>query len=365
MYRMIFLEIGSRDPFNFLNSMKIKAAVLYELGKPLVVEELITEELLPGQVLVKIFYSGVCRSQLMEARGLRGNDAWLPHLLGHEASGEVISIGDGVTKVKIGERVILGWIQGDGIEAAGAKYRNLRNEIINSGRVTTFSNYSVVSENRIVKLDEGIPLDVAVLFGCALPTGAGIVFNELKPVEGESIAVIGLGGIGLSALMALKEFKPKVLIAIDISDEKLKMAKEFGATHLINSKTQNPIIELKNIIPNGIDACVESGGQIETIELGISILKKTGRMYFASHPEEGKFIKIDPFDLISGKKIFGSWGGGCKPDIDIPRLTKSFKSGIFPLHKLLTKRYNLDQINEALSDLEKGIVFRPLIEMTH
>lgn len=345
--------------------MKIKAAVLYELGKPLVVEELITDELLHGQVLVKIFYSGVCRSQLMEARGLRGNDTWLPHLLGHEASGEVISIGDGVTKVKIGDKVILGWIKGDGIEAAGAKYRNLRNEIINSGRVTTFSNYSVVSENRIVKLEEGIPLDVAVLFGCALPTGAGIVFNELKPVENESIAVIGLGGIGLSALMALKEFKPKILIAIDISDEKLKLAKEFGATHLINSKTQNISIEINKIVSNGVDACVESGGQIETIELGISIIKKTGRIYFASHPEQGKCIKIDPFELISGKKIYGSWGGGCKPDIDVPRLTDSFKSGMFPLHKLITKKYNLDQVNGALSDLEKGLVFRPLIEMSH
>lgn len=345
--------------------MKIQAAVLYELDKPLVVEELNTEELLNGQVLVKIFYSGVCRSQLMEARGLRGNDAWLPHLLGHEASGEVVSIGTGVTKVKKGDKVILGWIKGDGIEADGAKYTNSTSQIINSGRVTTFSNFSVVSENRIVKLDEGIPLDVAVLFGCALPTGAGIVFNELKPEEKESVAVIGLGGIGLSALMALKELKPKVLIAIDISDDKLNLAKEFGATHLINSKTQNVISEIKKITPNGVDACVESGGQIETIELGISIINKTGRLYFASHPEQGKFIKIDPFDLISGKKIFGSWGGGCFPDRDIPRLTKIYKNGSLPLHKLITKRYSLDNINQALSDLENGLVFRPLIEMCH
>ena len=348
-----------------MNKINIKAAVLYELNKPLVVEEIYMEELLLGQVLVKIFYSGICRSQLMESKGLRGNDPWLPHLLGHEASGEVISIGDGVTKVKIGDKVILGWIKGDGIEADPAKYTNSTSQKINSGRVTTFSNYSVVSENRIVKLDERVPLDVAVLFGCALPTGAGIVFNELMPLENESIAVIGLGGIGLSALMALKEFKPKVLIAIDISDEKLKMAKEFGATHLINSKTQNPTIEINKIIPNGVDACVESGGQIETIELGVSIIKKTGRMYFASHPEQGKFIKIDPFDLISGKKINGSWGGGCKPDIDIPRLTNSYINGTFPLNKLVTKRYSLDQINIALSDLEEGLVFRPLIEMEH
>lgn len=174
--------------------MTIKAAVLYELNQPLVIEELNTKELLPGQVLVKIFFSGVCRSQLMEARGLRGNDQWLPHMLGHEASGEVISTGKGVTKVKIGDKVVLGWIKGNGLDADGAKYTNSKNEIINSGRVTTFSNYSIVSESRIVKLEEGVPFDVAVLFGCALPTGAGIVFNELKPLENESLAVIGLGG---------------------------------------------------------------------------------------------------------------------------------------------------------------------------
>jgi S-(hydroxymethyl)glutathione dehydrogenase/alcohol dehydrogenase len=348
-----------------MNNININAAILYELDKPLVVEKIISKKLLPGQVFVKIFYSGVCRSQLMEARGLRGNDPWLPHLLGHEASGEVLFIGDGVSKVKRGDKVIVGWIKGEGLDAQGAKYSNTKGDIINSGKVTTFSNYSVISENRLVKLDEEIPLDVAVLFGCALPTGAGIVFNELKPLENESIAVIGLGGIGLSALMALKEFNPKVLIAIDISDEKLKMAKEFGATHLINSKTQDVHLEINKIVPNGVDACVESGGQIETIELGISIIVKTGRLYFASHPEQGKFIKIDPFDLISGKKIFGSWGGGCKPDIDIPRLTNSYKRGKFPLNKLITKRYSLDQINEALSDLERGLVFRPLIEMTH
>jgi S-(hydroxymethyl)glutathione dehydrogenase / alcohol dehydrogenase len=343
----------------------IKAAVLYELNKPLRISELTLPELLPGQVLVKIFYSGVCRSQLMEARGYRGNDPWLPHLLGHEASGEVISTGEGVTKVQPGDKVIMGWIKGDGIEAPGAKY-TCGDETINSGRVTTFSNYSIVSENRLVKLPKGIPLDVAVLFGCALPTGAGIVFNELKPTEYENIIVIGLGGIGLSAMMALNEAKPNVLIAVDISDEKLKLAKAFGASHTINSQKQNVIEEVKKILPNGADACIESGGKVETIELGFSLIRKGGgRVYFASHPPEGQTIKLDPFELISGKTIYGSWGGGCCPDTDVPRLAKSYLTGHFPLEKLVTKRYTLEQVNEALEDLEQGRVFRPLIEMKH
>ena len=241
-----------------MNELNIKAAVLYELNMPLVIEDIKPNKLLSGQVLVKIFYSGVCRTQLMEARGNRGNDPWLPHLLGHEASGEILAIGENVTKVKIGDKVILGWIKGEGIDAQGAKYTSSEGKIINSGKVTTFSNYSIVSENRLVKLDDEIPLDVAVLFGCALPTGAGIVFNELKPLKNESVAVIGLGGIGLSALMALNEIKPDILIAIDISDEKLNLAKEFGATHIINSKNSNVLKEVCKIIPEGVDACVES-----------------------------------------------------------------------------------------------------------
>lgn len=347
-----------------MSSYNVKAAVLFELNKPLKIIELDLPELLTGQVLIKVFYSGVCRSQLMEARGLRGEDQWLPHLLGHEGSGEVISVGDGVTKVKKGDLVVLGWIKGEGLEAPGAKYA-AGNQTINSGRVTTFSNYTIVSENRLVHLPEGIPLDIAVLFGCALPTGAGIVFNELKPAENESVAVIGLGGIGLSALMAIVESKPKVLIAIDVSEEKLEMARLFGATHIVNSQHQNVKDEVKAITGSGVDACIESGGKIETIELGFSIIKNSGRVYFASHPAAGQFIKLDPFELISGKRIFGSWGGGCNPDIDVPRLAKSYHLGHFPLEKLIGKRYDLEQINEALDDLENGRVFRPLIKMTH
>lgn len=343
----------------------IQAAVLYGLNKPLVIDQIRVKELLEGQVFVKIYFSGVCRSQLMEARGSRGFDPWLPHLLGHEASGEVIAVGKGVTKVKVGDKVILGWIKGDGIDANGAKYINKKGEIINSGKVTTFSNYSVVSENRITKLDVDIPRDVAVLFGCALPTGAGIVYNELKPKENENIAIVGLGGIGLSALMALNEYNLNKIIAVDISKEKLEYAIKLGATDTLNPLDKKFEEKKLKLLNKGVDGCVESGGKIESIELGISLLKNTGRMYFASHPENGKKISIDPFELISGKKIFGSWGGAYDPEKDIVRLSSNFKRGNYPLDELIKKRYTLNEINNALDDLEKGVVFRPLIKMNH
>lgn len=339
-----------------------KSAVLFNTNKPLRVVELEIPQLDFGQVLVKIFYSGVCRSQLMEARGFRGRDAWLPHLLGHEASGEVIEIGSGVTKVQVGDQVILGWIKGEGIEAEGAKYL-YNDQFINSGKVTTFSYYSIVSENRLVKIPPNVPLDVAVLFGCALLTGAGMVLNELKPNSEMSVVVIGLGGIGLSALMALKYLKCKNVIAVDISDDKLELAKLFGANHIINSKMENTREKVLSILGDYSDACIESGGKTETIELGFSLIKKTGKLIFASHPPEGEFINIAPHELISGKQIFGSWGGGCKPDIDIPKLAEIYLKGKVPLEKLITKRYTLENINEALLDLENGVVFRPIIAM--
>jgi len=343
----------------------MKAAVLWECGKPLSIEsEIEIPELMSGQVLVKMAYSGVCRSQLMEVEGQRGEDKYLPHLLGHEGCGKVVHAAADVKKVSSDDWVILGWIKGKGLNADGAKYK-LGDKIINSGGVTTFSTYTIVSENRIVPLPKGLPRDISVLFGCALPTGAGIVLNQIKPKKNSSIAFIGLGGIGLSGLMATKAFECKNIIAVDVSDEKLKLAKEFGATHIINASTSDVLKEINNITDGmGVDYSVDAGGKVETIELAFEAIKKNGGLsIFASHPEVGKKISIDPFDLISGKNIKGSWGGASKPDKDIPILAGLYKKGMMPLEKLVTKTYTLDEINIALDDLKNSKVFRPLIVM--
>jgi S-(hydroxymethyl)glutathione dehydrogenase / alcohol dehydrogenase len=345
----------------------MKAAVLWECGKPLSIEnEVEIPELKSGQVLVKIAYSGVCRSQLMEVEGQRGEDKYLPHLLGHEGCGRVIHTATDVTKVSTDDWVILGWIKGEGINADGAKYK-LDDKIINSGGVTTFSTYTIVSENRVVPLPEGLPKDISVLFGCALPTGAGIVLNQIKPKKDSSIAFIGLGGIGLSGLMAAMAFECKNIIAVDISAEKLTLAKEFGATHTINALNSNVLQEINKITNGvGVDYSVDAGGKVETIELAFESVKNNGGLsIFASHPEDGKKISISPFDLILGKNIKGSWGGACSPDKDIPILADLYKIKLMPLEKLVTKKYKLDDINIALDDLKHSRVFRPLIVMDH
>ena len=347
----------------------MKAAVLEQTNQPLSINHLEIPTLQKGQVLVKLSYSGVCHSQLMEARGQRGHDKYLPHLLGHEATGVVQAIGKDVSKVTINDRVVLGWIAGDGIDANCPKYTNQNGHTINAGKVTTFSEYTIVSENRVMKLPDDIPMDVGVLFGCAIPTGAGIVINETQPTQQSSIAIFGLGGIGLSALMATQLYDFKHIIAIDIEESKLQLAKDFGATQTLNAKetTHSEILEQILFVTSnqGLDYSIEASGLTNTIELAFKCTRnKGGLCIFASHPKAGEKIQIDPFDLICGKQIKGSWGGACHPDKDLPKFFDLYRKGKLPLNKMFDKIYTLDQINDALNDLENHQVIRPLIQLS-
>jgi S-(hydroxymethyl)glutathione dehydrogenase/alcohol dehydrogenase len=343
----------------------VKAAILSELNRPLeVLSGVQTGALRRGQVLVKLAYSGVCHSQLMEARGRRGADPYLPHLLGHEGTGKVVETGEGVTKVRPGDLVVLGWIKGRGLDGGGTQYR-LGDRTLNAGGVTTFNESAVVSENRLTPLPAGVPLDVGVLLGCAVPTGAGIVANDLRPVPGSSIAVFGLGGIGMSALMATKLFDCKTVIAVDIAADKLAVAEAFGATHALDASQVDPVATIRELTGGaGVDYAVESSGRVRVIEQAFESVRRSGGVcVFASHPAHGERISLDPYDLICGKQIRGSWGGNCVPDDDIPKFAALYRAGKLPLEKLITRRYTLDRINEALDDLESGRVTRPLIEI--
>jgi S-(hydroxymethyl)glutathione dehydrogenase/alcohol dehydrogenase len=339
--------------------MEIKAAILEKLCKPLVVRKLNTRELQRGQVLVKILYSGVCRSQLMEINGKRGEDKWLPHLLGHEGSGVVLKVGEDVSKFKEGDEVIITWLKSSGIDAPGAVYDG-DGFIVNSGKATTFSNYSVISENRLIHKPSTLGFDVAVLFGCALPTGAGMVINQMNLTADSKVAVIGLGGVGFSAVAALMAIGVKEIIVIDNSEDKLLHAKKMGIKKAIR-------YDHFNKRECNFDFCFESAGSIESIEFGYSLIKKSGgKLVFASHPPQGEKIRIDPHELISGKEIIGTWGGnGSNPDLDTVKFHEVFKKSNFNLKSILSRPYKLDNINKAFEDLESGVVIRPLIVMEH
>jgi S-(hydroxymethyl)glutathione dehydrogenase/alcohol dehydrogenase len=166
--------------------------------------------------------------------------------------------------------------------------------------------------------------------------------------------------------MALKALEVRKIIAIDVSDEKLGLARTLGATDVINSQNEDCESALQNIVSEGVDFCVESAGTVSTIELGFKLIRQGGgQLLFASHPPKGDKIELSPHELISGKKIAGSWGGGTRPDIDIPKMYQIFSNANIPMGALLTKRYKLEDINKALKDLRLGHVFRPLIVMDH
>ena len=342
----------------------MQAAVLQKLNQPLILlDHIEIPKLKDGQVLVKLDYAGVCQSQLMEARGKRGKDKYLPHLLGHEGSGEVIDIGKQVKKIKIHDKVILGWIKGSGLDEGGTNYFHKKLGKINAGVVTAFNDYALISENRCTPMPSHLPLDIAALFGCAIPTGAGIILNDIKLKEDSILAFWGLGGIGMSAFITSLFFPCKQRIVIDISQEKLNFAKSLGAM-TVSSQNEDPVSEIMDLTDVlGVDYVIESAGFTQTIEQAFSILnKKHGTCIFASHPKYGDKISLDPFELLCGKKILGTNGGGCYPDRDIPKLAAFYKKKEKIFDKLISQYYALDQINQALDDLENHRVFRPIIK---
>jgi S-(hydroxymethyl)glutathione dehydrogenase / alcohol dehydrogenase len=202
--------------------MKFKAAILTELKQPLVIEEIESGPLRFGQVLVKIHCSGICGAQLNEIEGAKGPDKFLPHLLGHEATATVQEIGEGVTHVKPGDRVVCHWRKGLGLQGPGALYTSARFPRINSGWVTTFSEYSVVSENRLTKLPAGFDAEAGALFGCAATTAMGVLNNNAKLGIGESIVVLGTGGVGLNLVQFAAMVGAHPIIGVDVHDHKLE-----------------------------------------------------------------------------------------------------------------------------------------------
>jgi len=344
--------------------MKIKAAVLFEINQPLSITDLEIPDLKPGQVFVDVVYSGICHSQLNEIRGLKGDDKFLPHTLGHEGSGIVLDVGRGVTKVKPGDHVVLTWIKGDGYDIPSTVYKS-SNGPINSGAISTFMQKTVISENRLVSISKDMPLKEAALLGCAIITGAGIVLNDAKVTSVDSVAVFGVGGIGLSAVIAASLIGVSKLVAIDILDHKLKLAQHFGATHIINAKDKDPLDEIMNITDGkGVDYAIESAGSNDSMEMAFkSVSIKGGRCIISGNLPTGDEISISPMDLIKGKNISGTWGGDSQPDKDIPKYVERFLDNRLNLDGLITHMYKLEDINKAFEDLDKGQVGRALIDM--
>jgi S-(hydroxymethyl)glutathione dehydrogenase/alcohol dehydrogenase len=344
--------------------MKTQAALLVETGKPLVLAEIEIPPLKPGQVLVQIAYSGACGTQVMEWRGDKGEDKWVPHCLGHEGTGVVLEVGSAVTKVKAADKVVLSWIKGSGIEAGGAIY-HWQGRKVNAGGVTTFQRHTVVSENRLTLLPGDLPMDVAVLLGCAAPTGMGAVYNVLKAQPGDAVAVFGTGGIGLNALMAAALVGAMPVIGIDPNPTRRALAKIYGATHVIDPSQADVLGEIKRIVPQGVDVAVESSGVPAVMEQAVKATRQQGgRAVVIGNAKHGAVLSLNPEVFNQGRSLLGTWGGDSVPDRDYSRFARLLGSGRFPARDLLSKPYSLEEADQALQDLASGKIGRPLIDMS-
>lgn len=333
----------------------MKAAILVEQRKPLVIAEIeLPVALDVGQVLVKVHYSGICGSQLGEIDGAKGEDKFLPHLLGHEGSGTVVETGPGVRHVKAGDKVVLHWRKGLGIEPVPPKYK-WGGKTVNAGWVTTFNEYAIVAENRITPIPADSDMEVAALFGCAVTTGFGVVVNNAKVKIGESVVVFGAGGVGLNIVQAAAMVSAWPLIAVDLHDNRLALARDMGATHLINSgKTDARKAILDIVGAAGVDVFIDNTGQPAIIEMGYQLVKPQGRVTLVGVPKKGNNINVYSLPLHFGKGLSGSHGGEAVPEQDIPRYQGLYSAGKIRLKELLTDRFALGDINVAIDGMRSG-----------
>lgn len=333
----------------------MRAAILVEQKKPLVVDDVeLPERLLTGQVLVKVLYSGICGSQIGEIDGVKGPDPHLPHLLGHEGWGEVLATGAGVRTVEPGNRVVMHWMKGTGLEAEPPVYR-WRGRRVNAGWITTFNEYAVASENRLTAVAAPIPGRVGALFGCAVTTGFGVVRNKARVTMGESVVVFGAGGVGLNVIQGSELSGASPIVAVDIDKDTLELARRFGATHTLLNEGKDlrqPILDI--VGEGGADAAVENTGLPDLIETAYEVTGPRGRTILVGVPAAGKKVSLHTLPLHFGKVLTGTRGGETDPDIDIPRYVKLYTSGQIRLDEMITAEATLDTINDAIDRMRHG-----------
>lgn len=335
------------------------------------IEELILPDPGPNQVVVKQFASGICHSQLHQMHGPRKTNV----LLGHESTGVVLQAGSNVTHVTEGDVVLVTWVPRN---AEGSKTApepatlDVSDGIAISQNVFTWSDHTIADQQYVVKVDPNIKKDVTAIIGCAVMTGAGAVINTARVQPGQSVAIFGVGGVGLSAVVGAKVAGANPIIAIDLDDEKLEFAKKFGATHGINAASVNPISAIRELTTQegkfdmqsrpvtGADFTFDCIGIKQTMEQIVPACRSGqfgaidgGTAVLVGVPNTP--VELNAMDMLVNEKHFiGSIGGSCAPDRDFPRFLEWEENGSLNLDAMVTARYSLDQINDAASALQSG-----------
>lgn len=351
--------------------MKSKAALQIEPGGPLVIEEIDLPDPGPNQVTVRNVASGVCYSQLHQ---LRDPGAPRPMGLGHEGTGVVTQVGREVTHVKEGDHVITTWVSRTPVQGlpvsrpTGATFRG--EPVIADGDVYTWSEQMVTFGEKVVPMSPSDPTDITCLIGCAVLTGAGAVLNTAKVRSGQSVAVIGAGGVGLSAIGAAAVVGAQPVIAVDMTDRKLEFAKEFGATHGVNVSSTDAVDAIRTIVPGGVDYVLDAVGVPATVRQSLQAAKQGGpradnnggMAVLLGIPVSD--VSIDLNEIILYQRHYAGSLGATTPDTDFPLFLDWVREDKFPLAKLVTDRYPLDEINQARLALEDGQVLgRAIIDI--
>ncbi len=357
--------------------MKTRAAVMYEHDQPVVVEELELDEPKASEVLVRTAASGVCHSDLSVVTGAIYYNAAVA--LGHEGAGIIERVGDDVTEFRPGDHVILSFVTycgscrmcqmekvclcerydvPRGFQLDGT-YR-LRNSsgdgILQMARVATMSEYMVVPQQNLVKIDEHYGLEKAALVGCGVTTGVGAVLNTAKVEPGSSVAVIGTGGVGLNAIQGAVLAQAERIIAVDIAERKLNFAKNFGATDVVNASTCDPVEAVRELTAGlGVDYAFEVIGNPKTILQAYNMVRAAGTAVIVGMAHHASDVSIPAQHLVSTeRRLIGSFYGSCQPKVDMPKLLNLYTEGKLKLDELITRHYRLEQINEAFADMEAG-----------
>jgi len=372
--------------------MKIKAAVLHKMGepapyeksKPLRIEEVELDPPGHGEVLVKVAAAGLCHSDLSVIDGNRPRPT--PMVLGHEAAGVVQEVGPGVDDLKVGDHVVMVFVPscghclpcaegrpalcepGAAANGAGTLLSGARRLHRNGGDVhhhlgvSAFAEYATVSRRSLIKIDKELPLDEAALFGCAVLTGVGAVINTAKVPAGSTVAVIGLGGVGLSSLLGAIAVGASRVVAVDLSDDKLGLARQLGATDTFNAGGANAVDEIRSATNGGVEFAFEMAGSVRAMDLAYKITRRGGTTVTAGLPPPTHTFNLPQVNLVAEERtVKGSYIGTCVPVRDLPRYIELYRRGKLPVDRLMSSHLKLADINLGFDRLHEGKAVRQVI----
>lgn len=357
----------------------MKAAVCREHGKPLVIETLQLDAPQTGEVKIKIAACAICHSDIIYMDGGWGGE--LPAVYGHEAAGVVEEIGPGVTSVKPGDHVVVTLIrscghcyhcaQGDQhicetqfpLDANSPLHGDNDENIVHGLRTGAFAEHVVVDTSQVVAIPDSIPLDSASLLACGVITGLGAVVNTAKVESGSSVVVVGTGGVGLNSVQGASLAGARTIIALDLSPGKLATAMEFGATHTINPDEEDAFSAINTLTQGrGADYVFVTVGSTRAIEQSVEFARKGGTICIVGMPPSGDMAAFEGVDIANNaKKLIGSKMGSTRLQIDMPRLVELYQQGRLKLDELISNRYPLEQINEAVASVRQGEALRNVI----